>query len=41
VTQDGRPLAPGSGIAAARQDGDAVIVDVGSGPYRFAHAMAR
>ncbi len=40
VTVDGKPLGVGSGISAARQDGDAVIVEVGSGAYRFAYPMA-
>jgi alpha-L-rhamnosidase len=40
VTESGRPLAAGDGIAAFRQDGDAVVVDVGSGRYAFASEMA-
>jgi hypothetical protein len=39
VTESGRPLAAGDGIAAVRQDGDAVVVDVGSGRYAFASEM--
>jgi alpha-L-rhamnosidase len=35
VTEDGKPLATGAGIAAVRQDGAAVVVEVGSGEYRF------
>jgi hypothetical protein len=41
VTESGRPLAAGDGIAAFRQDGDAVLVDVGSGRYSFASTLAR
>jgi alpha-L-rhamnosidase len=40
VTVDGKPLGEGDGVSAARQDGDAVVVDVGSGAYRFAYPMA-
>jgi alpha-L-rhamnosidase len=40
VTESGRPLAPGNGIDAFRQDGDAVVVDVGSGRYAFASTIA-
>jgi alpha-L-rhamnosidase len=40
VTVDGKPLAVGNGITAARQDGDAMVVDVGSGAYEFAYPMA-
>jgi len=41
VTEGGRPLADGNGIEARRQDGDSVVVDVGSGQYRFAHVIAK
>jgi alpha-L-rhamnosidase len=41
VTESGRPLAAGEGIAAFRQDGEAVLVDVGSGRYSFASTKAR
>jgi alpha-L-rhamnosidase len=37
VTEGGAPLAAVAGIAAPKQDGDAVIVEVGSGMYRFAY----
>ena len=36
VTEGGQAVAKGNGIADARQDGDAVVVEVGSGQYRFA-----
>jgi alpha-L-rhamnosidase len=39
VTESGRTLAGGNGIAAHRQDGAAVVVEVGSGSYRFAYPM--
>jgi alpha-L-rhamnosidase len=37
VTESGRPVGSASGISRARQDGDAVILEVGSGTYRFAY----
>jgi alpha-L-rhamnosidase len=37
VTESGRPVAGASGIARARQEGDAVTLEVGSGSYRFAY----
>jgi hypothetical protein len=41
VTESGRPVAraagvAGSGVRAARQDGDDVVIEVGSGTYQFA-----
>jgi alpha-L-rhamnosidase len=39
VRDAGQALSIGNGIAAARQDGSAVVVDVGSGQYRFAYAL--
>jgi alpha-L-rhamnosidase len=41
VREAGQALSMGNGIAAARQDGSAVVVDVGSGQYRFTCTMAR
>jgi hypothetical protein len=41
VSEGGQPLAEGNGIRGLRQDGDAVLVDVGSGQYQFAHAMEK
>jgi hypothetical protein len=41
VTEGGRPLAGGNGIGERRQDGRDVVVTVGSGRYRFAHATPR
>jgi alpha-L-rhamnosidase len=35
VTESGRPLASGNGIAAFREDAGGVVVEVGSGAYRF------
>jgi hypothetical protein len=35
VTESNRALSNGSGITSARQEGSAVIVEVGSGTYRF------
>jgi alpha-L-rhamnosidase len=37
VTEGGQPLVGGNGITGPRQDGDAVVVEVGSGAYRFAY----
>ena len=41
VTEGGRPLAAGDGITSWRQDGSAVVVEAGSGLYRFAHSLAK
>ena len=35
VSENGRPVAVGNGITAVRQDGDAVVLEIGSGRYRF------
>jgi alpha-L-rhamnosidase len=37
VTEGGQALANGNGIGSSRQDGDTVVVEVGSGAYRFAY----
>jgi alpha-L-rhamnosidase len=39
VTESTRPLAAENGISAPRQDGDAVVVEVGSGRYSFAYPL--
>ncbi|HET6897346.1 MAG TPA: glycoside hydrolase family 78 protein, partial [Vicinamibacteria bacterium] len=39
VTEGGQPLANGNGVGTPRQEGDAVVLDVGSGAYRFAYPM--
>jgi len=36
VSEGGRALASGNGIVSQRQDGDAAVVEVGSGRYSFA-----
>ena len=41
VSESGRPLADGNGVSSRRQDGDAAVVEVGSGSYQFAYAVAR
>ena len=41
VTEGRRPLAAGDGITSWRQDGSAVVVEAGSGLYRFAHTLAK
>jgi alpha-L-rhamnosidase len=38
VTEGGKPLAEGNGIAKLRQDGRVAVVEIGSGQYRFAYA---
>jgi alpha-L-rhamnosidase len=38
TTEGGEPLAAGDGITEVRQDGDDVVVEVGSGQYAFSHA---
>ncbi|MGH9765434.1 MAG: alpha-L-rhamnosidase C-terminal domain-containing protein, partial [Blastocatellia bacterium] len=35
VTESGTPVSSGNGITGERQDGDSVVVEVGSGHYRF------
>jgi alpha-L-rhamnosidase len=37
VSEGGQPLAAGNGIAGPKQDGDTVVVEIGSGTYRFAY----
>ena len=37
VTESGRPVGSATGISRARQDGETVIVEAGSGRYRFAY----
>ena len=41
VTEGGQAVAKGNGITDSRQDGDAVVVDVGSGQYRFAYGVSK
>ncbi|RPJ56823.1 MAG: alpha-L-rhamnosidase [Acidobacteria bacterium] len=41
VTESGKPISQGSGIAQSRQDGEAVVVEVGSGSYQFAYPMGK
>jgi alpha-L-rhamnosidase len=41
VTEGGQALAKGNGITDSRQDGDTVVVDVGSGQYRFAYGAGK
>jgi alpha-L-rhamnosidase len=40
VTEGGRPLRGAAGVREARQDGADVVVEVGSGAYRFAYPLA-
>ncbi|HEU4386367.1 MAG TPA: alpha-L-rhamnosidase C-terminal domain-containing protein, partial [Blastocatellia bacterium] len=39
VTESGQAVSSGNGITGVRQDGDNVVVDVGSGRYRLAYAV--
>jgi alpha-L-rhamnosidase len=41
VTESGTAVAAGNGMSAPRQDGDAVVVEVGSGQYRFAYPLEK
>ena len=41
VRESGQPLVGAAGIAGSRQDGDAVVVEIGSGSYRFTCPAAR
>jgi len=40
VTESGDPLAEAQGVTSAKQEGDVVVVQVGSGQYRFAYPAA-
>lgn len=41
VMESGKALTVGDGIEGARQDGDSVVAEIGSGQYRFAYAIPR
>ncbi|HNV03822.1 MAG TPA: alpha-L-rhamnosidase C-terminal domain-containing protein, partial [Vicinamibacterales bacterium] len=41
VTEGGQPLAAAPGIKEPRQEGTAVLVEVGSGQYRFAYPLVK
>ncbi len=41
VTESGQALANGNGIIGTRQDGEAVVVEIGSGQYRFSYATGK
>jgi alpha-L-rhamnosidase len=41
VTEGGRALAAGNGMTASRQDGPDVLVEAGSGSYRFVYPFAK
>jgi alpha-L-rhamnosidase len=41
VTEGGRALVPGNGITASRQDGPDVVIETGSGQYRFACTLVK
>ena len=41
VTESGSPLGDGNGLRGRRQDGKDVVVEVGSGSYRFSHQESR
>jgi alpha-L-rhamnosidase len=41
VTEGGRPLALGNGLIDRKQDGDVVVLEIGSGQYRFAYPSGK
>jgi alpha-L-rhamnosidase len=41
VTEGGRPLQNGNGIVSSRQDATTVVLEVGSGEYKFGYAIKR
>jgi alpha-L-rhamnosidase len=41
VAEGGQPLAGGNGITGQRQEGDAVVVETGSGQYRFTYVLTK
>ena len=41
VTEGGRPLSSGAGITSSKQDGDVVVVRVGSGRYSFTYPVGK
>jgi len=41
VTESSQALVSGSGVTGVRQDGDVVVVEVGSGHYRFAYSTVK
>jgi alpha-L-rhamnosidase len=41
VTEGGKALSEGDGRPGSRQDGDSVLVEIGSGEYRFAYSMTK
>ena len=41
VSENGQPLASGNGIISLKQNGDSVIVEIGSGKYRFNCTMTK
>jgi alpha-L-rhamnosidase len=41
VTEAGKALANGNGITNTQQSGEYVIVDVGSGQYKFAYTIGK
>ncbi len=40
VTEGGKPVVTGNGITGSRQDGTAVVIEVGSGQYQFSYPIA-
>jgi alpha-L-rhamnosidase len=41
VTEGGQPLASAAGLSSHRQDGPDVVVEAGSGRYRFSYALVK
>ena len=41
VRESGTPVAAAAGVTSARQDGDGVVVETGSGDYRFSYPIPK
>jgi alpha-L-rhamnosidase len=41
VSENGQPLVSGNGIISLKQNGDSVIIEIGSGKYRFNSTMTK
>ncbi len=41
VRESGQPLTGAAGVTGSRQDGDAVVIETGSGTYRFSYTLRK